>query len=194
MLVKSSAHIVSLIFKVLWILKILNSNNSVKASISPWSEVSLEILTSPFCLRTAITHREVEKYWFSHPHDDSEAAFSVLPSAWHLEILQETPGERVAEKEKEEWGTGEEKKKRKQKKEEGERQRKKGEWITTSGVDRGSEIEQPYIAFALRRLSLWKMEIKDHFHDGSCSKYYCWNPPGKVAVLWDVHGKLLSIC
>lgn len=84
---------------------------------------SLKILTSSFCLRTAITHREVEKYWFSHPHDDSEAAFSVLPSAWHLEILQETSGERVAEKEKGEWGIAEE---RKEKKEEGERQRKKG--------------------------------------------------------------------
>ena len=122
MLLKSTACIVSLIFKILWILKILNSNNSVKASISPWSEVSLEILTSPFCLRTAITHREVEKYWFSHPHDDPEAAFSVSPSAWHLEILQETSGERVTEKEKGEWGTGKEKKK----KEEGEIQRKKG--------------------------------------------------------------------
>jgi len=122
MLLKSTARIVSLIFKILWILKILNSNNSVKASISPWSEVSLEILTSPFCLRTAITHREVEKYWFSHLHDDSEAAFCVSPSAWHLEILQETSGERMTEKEKGEWGTGEEKKK----KEEGEIQRKKG--------------------------------------------------------------------
>ena len=54
----------------------------------------------------------MEKYWFSHLHDDSEAAFCVSPSAWHLEILQETSGERMTEKEKGEWGTGEEKKKK----------------------------------------------------------------------------------
>lgn len=36
----------------------------------------------------------------------------------------------------------------------------------------------------------WKMEIKDHLHDISCSKYYFWNPPGEVAILLKVHWKI----
>lgn len=46
-----------------------------------------------------------------------------------------------------------------------------------------------------RHLLLPEMEIQDHFHDRSCSKYYCWNPPGEEAILWEVHWKIqLFIC
>lgn len=65
-----------------------------------------------------------------------------------------------------------------------------------SGADKEREWDRKTVHFfCLRHLSLWKLEIKDHFHNGSCSKCYCWNPPGEGAILWDVHWKIqLSIC
>lgn len=146
---------------------------------------SLKIWHQHFALELPSPTGRWEKYWFSHPHDDLWSCFQCLAQCLASGNLAGTSGERVAERKRGSGGIAEEKKRKKK------RERDKGRRGVnnpTSGVDRVSEIEQPML-LCLRRLSLWKMEIKDHFHDGSCSKYYCWNPPGKVAILWDVHGK-----
>lgn len=137
-------------------------------SISPLGEVNYNILALPFCLGLVMPTGSWRQYLFTCPH--FRWFWSCLPCPAVLSTWKTLRKCLIRKWQKRKKGAvGREERGRRRKREGKVKEEMEGMRLGMDGwVKRVSETDQRYncnVASALDIFSLWKMEIKDHFHD-----------------------------